>query len=111
MTDKTFNIKLVGGSRELKFNNRALYEFSVVHGRDPIHVFARGEMGIRAITHFVWAGLLHSDPNITLDEVKDLVPLNDLQSVVDVVVAAMEHATDTGGKGGDSPKKKADTPQ
>lgn len=105
MTDKTFSIELSDGEKyNLKYTNRALYEFETVHGTPAMNILMRGSMGVRAITHFVWAGLIHEHKSITIDEVKDLVPINDLQRVVNCVMDAMEHATDTG-KSGKAKKK------
>lgn len=106
MTDKVFPIELADGEQyNLKFTNRAMYEFETVHGTPAMSVLMRGVMGTRAITHFVWAGLLHEHKKMTVDQVKDLIPLEDYQRVVDRVMDAVEHATDTG-EAPDKTKKK-----
>ena len=98
MDQITFTLQTTDGERELLINNRALYRFEEAHGTPATTVLMRGEMGVRAVNHFVWAGLLHEYPNLKVDEVIDLVDLKKFRETVDVILEAFEHATDTGQK-------------
>lgn len=93
MAERTFNIKLKDGdSHELLYDNRALYEFEGIHGDTAMRVMSSGNIGFRSITHLVWAGLQHNEYAPSIDEVIDLVPADDFEGVVKVVMTALEDA-------------------
>lgn len=93
---RTFTVPTTQGDMEILFNNRALYEFERVHGASAGSVLLSGSMGNRAITHFVWAGLLHENRKITVESVVDLIDLSQIKQTVDAIIDAMEDATATG---------------
>lgn len=101
---RTFNCKLKDKSYELYFDNRALYEFENVHGDTATKVFSTGEIGFRALTHFVYAGLLHLDNNPTLDEVINLIPTKSFEAVSLSVAQALNDAFEDGEDSEKNPK-------
>lgn len=100
---RTHNVKLSDGTHELYFDNRAFYRFEEVHGSTAIKVMGGGDIGFRAITHLVWAGLLHKE-SLSVDEVMNMIPVDDFEGVVQAVAAAIEDALDP--KDGKKAKKK-----
>ena len=104
---RTFNVRLKDGTYELYFDNRALFEFEEKHGQMALKVLMSGEFGFRAITHFVWAGLLHRDKPVHLEKVKDIVEVNRMESITEVIIAALNDAFDTGDEPEPSSEKKA----
>jgi len=100
---RTHNVKLADGTYELYFDNKAFYRFEEVHGSSAIKVMGSGEIGFRAITHLVWAGLLHSG-GYTVDDVMGIIPVSDMEGVVGAVAKAIEDALDP--KDGKKAKKK-----
>lgn len=107
MPKRTFNIKLKDGTYELHYDNAALYEFEEIHKDTAINVISKGEMGFRAITNFVYAGLLHGEDRLHIEQVKQMIPLKDLQRVVIAIEAAMNDAFDDGSKKKPAKKPKA----
>jgi hypothetical protein len=98
MAKRTHNVKLLDGTYELYFDNSALYEFEEKQKDTAINVISTGQMGFRAITNFVWAGLLHSDERLPLVKVKEIIPtrMDELQKVAQAIMAAVDAALDTG---------------
>lgn len=110
MSNRTFNVTLKDGkSYELMFDNRALYEFEGVHGTTVTELMSSGKIGFQAVSHLVYAGLLHSDDSPTLPEVIDMIPPQKLVKIVDVLVKALGDALDF--EEGDEPVKKAKASQ
>lgn len=95
MTKKTFNARLLDETVELYYDNEALYTFEEIHGQPAIDVIGSGQMGARAVTHFVYAGILH-DKRLHIDQVKRKIPtrFSDLEKLVRSIIAAVEDAYD-----------------
>lgn len=104
---RTFNVKLKDGTYELYFDNAALYEFEEKHGQMALRVLMSGEFGFRAITHFVWAGLLHRDRPVHLEKVKEIIEVKRMEAITEVIIAALNDAFDTGDEPEAEPEKKA----
>ena len=85
-----FNVKL-DKSRTLKFTNRAAFELEAELGMPVVEFLSKGGegLGVREITKIVWAGLLHSDPSLTVDQVVDMIPLSNYASVAEVAFKAL----------------------
>lgn len=109
MSTKTFNVKLKDGSYELLFDNAAFYEFEEIHRTTAIQVVSRGDIGFRAVTNLIYAGLLHGEQRIPLNQVKKIIPsdLKAFQKVTEAVMAAVDDALDTG-DGESAKNEKAD---
>ena len=104
MTEKVFNIDLNDGTRSLKFDNHAIYRFEEIQGESAVNVIVRGLTSVRTINHFIWAGLLHESPNITITEVINLVDTHRMQEYANIISTAIDHALDSGKR--DLAKKK-----
>ncbi len=111
MPKRTFNAKLLDGTVELYYDNEALYTFEEIHGLPAIDVIGSGQMGARAVTHFVYAGILH-DQRQHIDQVKRRIPtrFKDLENLVKTIVSAVEDAYDVkdNSAGESSKNEKAD---
>lgn len=95
MPKRTFNATLLDGNVELYYDNEALYTFEEIHGLPAIDVIGSGQMGARAVTHFVYAGILH-DKRQHIDQVKRRIPtrFTDLEKLVKAIISAVEDAYD-----------------
>jgi|SRR5690625_131683 len=98
MGEKTFDIELKDGKYALKFDNRALYRFEELHGQSATTVMVRDPGSVRAINHFLWAGLLHEHPDLSVADVIDNVDSRRLKEYVDTISQAINAAFDTGEK-------------
>ena len=96
MTPRTFEIELSDGTHQLKFDNHALYRFEELHGESAVMVIIRGVTGVRAVNHFLWAGLLHEDPNLTVNDVIKMVESQRIQEYANIISKAVDHAFDSG---------------
>lgn len=103
MVDKTFEIELLDGKHQLKFDNKALYRFEEVQGMSAPMVMIKNMDSIRALNHFIWAGLLHENPNLSVSDVIDKVDSHRLTEYGRIISEAVNYAFDAG----DEPKKKA----
>lgn len=93
MPKRTHNVKLEDGNHELFFDNESLYEFEAIHGDTAMNVIGKGNVGFRAITNLVWAGLLHNE-KVPISTVKKIVPakISKFESVTTAVIKAVEDA-------------------
>ena len=92
MPEKKFKIPTTEGEKEIIIDNAALFRFEEVHNVPAFHVLLSGGMGARAINHFVWAGLLHEDEDLTVDEVLKMVRVGDHKQIGHTIVNALEAA-------------------
>ena len=88
----TFNIKL-DKVRQLKFDNRAIFELEKQLGVSPIASLQdeSKSTSIQFLASCVWAGLLHTD-KLTFDEALDIIPLNEFNRVLETIVQALADA-------------------
>lgn len=96
---KTFSITLLDGEHSLHYDNAALYRFEELHGDSVVMVMVNNRSSVRVITHFIWAGLLHEHPDISVKEVLEKVDTTKLNEYVTVISNAVNHAF------GDEPKQ------
>jgi len=96
MVEKTWDIELLDGPHKLKYDNHALYRFEELHGESAVMTIIRGVTGVRAVNHFLWAGLLHENPNLTVNEVIKHVDTHRIQEYANIVAEAVDHAFDSG---------------
>ena len=96
---KRFSIKLLDGDYSLHYDNIALYRFEELHGDSVVMVMVNNRSSIRVISHFIWAGLLHEYPDISVSEVIKKVNTERLNEYVSVISEAVNNAF------GDSPKQ------
>lgn len=103
---RTYNCNLGTESVELYFDNEALFVFEEHHGKPAHVVLASGELGARAITHLVYAGMLHKpEQRVPLDSVKRMIQMNRYPEIATTLAQALNAAFDTGtGAGGGSHK-------
>jgi hypothetical protein len=86
-------VKLGGKSRLLRYTNRAFVRLEEEMGLSLGQVGERVSGGsIKATAAMVWAGLLHADPALELDDVVDMLPLGDLSPVAEAVGKALSAA-------------------
>ena len=63
--------------RRLRLDTNALCELEDVLGKPINEILREGAKGLRTVRAFLWAGLLHEDPELTLKEAGDLIKLDD----------------------------------
>ena len=79
--------------RTLRYTNRAVEALEDELGLSLLEALGRvGAGSVKTINRLVWAGLLHADPDLTPDEVIDMVDLSRIEEVGDAVAEAVEHA-------------------
>ena len=106
MTEKTFPIELKDGTYHLRFDNHALYRFEEVQGESAVMVMMKGATGVRPLNHFIWAGLLHEYPHITVSEVINNVDSHKLKEYGMIISKAIDYALSTGKEDKADTKKK-----
>lgn len=74
--------------RRLKFNMNALSELEDVLGR-PITQLSDQTIGMKELRALLWAGLLHEDPDLSLQEVGALVEMENIQLISEKITEAM----------------------
>ena len=63
-------------ARVLKFNNRAMRRFQEASGESIIEVWMvglHGGFGHKQVTYLLWAGLLHAERSLTVEDVDELI--------------------------------------
>ena len=92
--------------RKLRLTTNALCELEDLFDK-PIHeILMDGAKGLRTVRAFLWAGLLHEDPELTLKETGDLIDhKNDFLYVQQKVTEAIDCAFGSDqGKNEEGPK-------
>lgn len=90
---KGTRVKLGGAVRTLRFTNRALVAIEDELGLTLIEAGAAVQRGsLKAISALAWAGRLHGEPALTLDEVLDQIDLRRLEEIGDAIGQALETA-------------------
>ena len=75
--------------RTVRFPMASLERLHAEHG---INVFAIGEDAFTdpaTLSAIAWAGLIHEDPDLTIDAVKQMCDLQDIKTMLRVVTDAM----------------------
>lgn len=92
MPKKTFPVELKDGKHQLYFDDWSFYQFEDVEGR-PVTEVTQGSMGIKTLTHLIWAGLLHEyEQEPTIKEVAKLIPIKQFTDLIEVATEAMTDA-------------------
>lgn len=80
---QSFNVELKDGTYELKYPNRSVFKMDERLGYSCLHIVEKAEeqgpmaaFSTRDITIVIWAGMLHSHPRITPEEVADKIDLD-----------------------------------
>ena len=80
---QSFNVELNDGTYELKYPNRSVFKMDERLGYSCLHIVEKAEeqgpmaaFSTRDITIVIWAGMLHSHPRITPEEVADKIDLD-----------------------------------
>lgn len=82
--------------RTLRYTNSALVALEERTGQTLGEIGQQAQAGsLRAISSLVWAGLLHSDPDLELAIVIDRIELSRLSEIGDAVARAIESAFGT----------------
>lgn len=93
--------------RALRYTNRAMVALEDQAGEPVGAVLARFQAGaFRARTLVVWAGLLHAEPDLTVDEVIDRI---DIARVADISAKAWDALAKDLGEGEDEGNAEAAT--
>lgn len=100
MPKKTFPVTLNDGHHRLYFDNWAFYQFEDVEGA-AITSIDTSSIGIKTLTHIIWAGLLHEfEQEPTIKEVAKLIPM---RKFTEVLEAATDAITDGFGEAEEDP--------
>lgn len=79
--------------RKLRLTTNALCELEDKLDKPINEVLIEGASGLRTVRAFLWAGLLHEDPDLTIAEAGDLIDLKDnLPYVQQKVTEAVDSA-------------------
>lgn len=76
--------------RTFRFRARAWETFEQHTGRKILEGNALENMGLSEIVTLAWCGLLHEDPELTRDQVGDMLGIRELQTLPAVMLAAIE---------------------
>lgn len=89
-------------SRTLRFTNRALVMLEDESGLPITALMSEVAKGsLRSVNRLVWAGLLHSDPELRLTDVYDMVDVSRLTEIAEAVGKAVEIAFGSNGESGE----------
>jgi hypothetical protein len=83
-------VTLTDGEHELRYSNRALMAIERVTGLD-VNAVAQGPR-LTALVTLVWAGLLHEERGLSVDDVADLIDLSEAAELGEVVGKAVAAA-------------------
>ncbi|MBD1372497.1 hypothetical protein IC620_09020 [Hazenella sp. IB182357] len=75
--------------RRLKFTMNALSELEDVMGKPVTEL---GNVGMKELRALLWAGLIHQNPDLTLQEAGDLMDLENIEYIGEKVAEAMNLA-------------------
>jgi hypothetical protein len=78
--------------RTLYFNMNAMAELEDILGV-PLSELQNVKMGIKAVRAFLYAGLIHEDPELTLHAVGNMVDFENLEMVQEKIAEAFALAT------------------
>lgn len=84
------SLEIGGKVRTLRFRARAWEAFEKATGRNVLNGNALEGLGLPEIITLVWCGLLHEDPDLTRDELGDMLGFRELVSLPVVVLAAIQ---------------------
>lgn len=76
--------------RTLRFRARAWETFEKETGRSILSGQALDSLGLPEIITLCWCGLLHEDPDLTRDEVGDMLGMRELMTLPTVILAAIK---------------------
>lgn len=78
--------------RHLRYTLNALSEIEDKLGI-PLTEIGKTPLGIKAVRVILWAGLIHEDPDLTVEAVGDLVDFGNFEEVQLKIAEAFEAAT------------------
>lgn len=86
-------VEIAGTSRRLRFTNRAQFKLREVAGAALPELLLRGgTLDGQALTHLVWAGRLHAEPDLEVDTVVDELDPADYPKYIAAIMAAVHEA-------------------
>ncbi len=86
--------------RNFKLDFRAFMAFEKVSGKNVLAANVWQDMTASGLVTLLWAGLLHEDPNLTLEEVAAFIHPGNIQTVVDVLQEGFGAAMPESGEAG-----------
>ncbi|WP_026486808.1 hypothetical protein [Caldanaerobius polysaccharolyticus] len=78
--------------RHLKFDLNAFAELEDLYGDINIAFEAMQKGSIKAIRAMLWAGLVHEDKTLTLEQVGEMVHLGNINEVMSAITRAINEA-------------------
>lgn len=85
-------IELDGKERKLRYSLNALAELEDKLGI-PLSELNEVNMGMKQIRAFLWAGLIHENPELTEREVGDMVDFDNMEYISEKIGEAFKTAT------------------
>jgi len=79
-------------ARKLRYNLNALAELEDKLGTS-LSDLDEDKMGVKQIRTFLWAGLIHEDPEITEQEVGEMVDFENMEYINEKITEAFSKAT------------------
>lgn len=78
--------------RRLRFDLNALCELEDAFKKPIQEILEDGVIGIKQIRTFIWAGLLHEDPELAIQDVGRMIDLDNILYVQEKVTEALNSA-------------------
>lgn len=78
--------------RHLKFDLNAFAELEELYGDINTAFEAMQRGSIKAIRAMLWAGLVHEDKNLTLEQVGSMIDMSNINEVVSAISKAISEA-------------------
>lgn len=103
-------ILLGGKRRELRYTPRAQVELKRRYGKPMVQVlFEVSNFDTDALAHLLWAGLLHREPDLDVEQVVDWMEASHIQGYMARAMDAFQH--DNKWLGSEKEKEKNGTPE
>ncbi|NSW92321.1 MAG: hypothetical protein HPY74_16915 [Firmicutes bacterium] len=93
--------------RKLRFDLNALCELEDLFNKPLQQILNDGVSDVKTIRAFIWAGLLHEDPELTIKDVGHMIDLTNILQAQEKITEALNSGFgDDQGKNEEGPKAK-----
>ncbi|MFV9511805.1 hypothetical protein [Tepidibacillus sp. LV47] len=82
--------------RHLKFDLNAFAELEELYGDFQTAMDAMQKGSIKAIRAMLWAGLIHEDKSLTVEDVGSMIDMSNINEVVGIISKAISEAMPKG---------------
>lgn len=78
--------------RHLRLNLNDLEEFERRLGHSPLELMEGGTLSIKEVKLVLWGALLHEDPELTADQVGEMVGIGNFSQVAQAIQKLLKNA-------------------